>query len=82
MTFKSFARRIDPRPPTRAALPAMPVPGGEWVRLRRHATIRIEESLDHIPTVLHRLGLFLLIGSFAMVAFCIAVVIVLIHAVA
>jgi hypothetical protein len=43
---------------------------------------RLEESLDHVPTVLRRLGLFLLIGSFAMVAFAVAVVIVLIHAVA
>lgn len=82
MTFKSLARRVDPRPPAREALPAVPVRGGEWARLRRHATMRLEESLDHVPTVLHRLGLFLLIGSFAMVAFSIAVVIVLIHAVA
>jgi hypothetical protein len=82
MTLKSLARRIDPRPPTRTALPAAPSPAGDWARLRRHAAIRLEESLDHVPTVLHRLGLFLLIGSFAMVAFAIAVVFVLIHAVA
>jgi hypothetical protein len=44
--------------------------------------MRLEESLDHVPTVLRRLRLFLLIGSFAMVAFAVAVVIVLIHAVA
>jgi hypothetical protein len=82
MTLKSLARRIDPRPPTRAALPAVPSPTGEWTRLRRHAVMRLEESLDEVPTVLRRLGLFLLIGSFAMVAFAVAVVIVLIHAVA
>jgi hypothetical protein len=44
--------------------------------------MRLEESLDHVPTVLRRLGLFLLIGSIAMVAFAVAVVVVLIHAVA
>lgn len=79
MTLKSLARRIDPRPPTPAAGPSS---AGDWARLRRHAAMRLEESLDHVPTVLRRLGLFLLVGSFAMVAFAIAVVIVLIHAVA
>jgi hypothetical protein len=32
--------------------------------------------------VLRRLGLFLLVGTFAMVAFSIAVVVILVHAVA
>ena len=59
----------------------MPSGSGDWRRLSRHAALRIEESLDHVPTVLRRLGLFLLVGSFAMVAFSVAVVIVLIHAV-
>ena len=81
MSMRSLARRIDPRAPRPAALPASPSPVGDWARLRRHAARRIEESLDHVPTVLRRLGLFLLVGSFAMVAFCVAVVIVLIHAV-
>jgi hypothetical protein len=81
MTFKSLARRVDPRRPPGTAVPVAS-PTGDWTRLRRHAVVRLEESLDHVPTVLHRLGLFLLVGSFAMVAFAIAVVIVLIHAVA
>lgn len=80
MTLRSLARRVDPRAP-RPALPAVPSPAGDWSRLRRHAALRLEESLDEVPTVLRRLGLFLLIGSFAMVAFALAVVIVLIHAV-
>lgn len=80
MTLRSLARRIDPRPP-RPALPAVPSTAGDWSRLRRVAALRLEESLDEVPTVLRRLGLFLLIGSFAMVAFALAVVIVLIHAV-
>jgi hypothetical protein len=82
MMLKSLTRRIDPRPPTPAVLAAAPSSGGDWARLRRHAAMRLEESLDYVPTVLRRLGLFLLIGSFAMVAFAVAVVIVLIHAVA
>ena len=82
MTLKSLARRVDPRRPPRTVVPVAPSPSGDWTRLRRHAVVRLEESLDHVPTVLHRLGLFLLVGSFAMVAFAIAVVIVLIHAVA
>lgn len=82
MTLRSLARRIDPRHPTSAALPTAPSSDGDWARLRRHAAMRLEESLDHVPTVLRRLGQFLLIGSFAMVAFVVAVVIVLIHAVA
>ena len=81
MTFKSLARRGDPRRPPRTAVPVAPSPTGDWTRLRRHAVVRLEESLDHVPTVLRRLGLFLLVASFAMVAFCVAVVIVLIHAV-
>jgi hypothetical protein len=82
MMLKSLTRRIDPRPPTPAVLATEPSSGGDWARLRRHAAMRLEESLDHVPTVLRRLGLFLLIGSIAMVAFAVAVVVVLIHAVA
>jgi len=82
MMLKSLARRIDPRPPTAAVLATAPSSAGDWARLRRHAGMRLEESLDHVPTVLRRLGLFLLIASFAMVAFAVAVVVVLIHAVA
>jgi hypothetical protein len=81
MMLKSLTRRIDPRLRTPAVL-ATASSGGDWARLRRHAAMRLEESLDHVPTVLRRLGLFLLIGSIAMVAFAVAVVVVLIHAVA
>lgn len=73
---------IDQRHPTPAAFPTAPSATGDWARVRRHAAMRLEESLDQVPTVLRRLGLFLFIGSIAMVAFAVAVVIVLIHAVA
>ena len=90
MTLKTLADRFDPRARTASRatttvatatpLPAAPV--SDLARLRHHAVIRLEESLDHVPTLLRRLGLFLLVGTFAMIAFAVAVVIVLIHAVA
>jgi hypothetical protein len=82
MTLKTITRRIAPRAAT-APLPAPPAaPSADWARLRHHAALRLEESLDHVPVVLRRLGLFLLVGTFAMVAFAIAVVVVLVHAIA
>jgi hypothetical protein len=91
MTLRSIVRRREPSPvratsrPASAAHAAIPVarkPDGDWAHLRKHALVRIEESLDHVPTVLRRLGTFLLVGTVAMVAFVVAVVIILAHAVA
>ena len=94
MTLRSIVRRHRPalqrsssrsgRPASEAvqAIPVTRRPESDWAHLRRHAMVRIEESLDHVPTVLRRLSTFLLVGSIALVAFVIAVVIILAHAVA
>jgi hypothetical protein len=82
MSVKTLARRFDRGPKAAPATPLAPRSPSEWAQLRRHAIVRLEESLDQVPTVLRRLGLFLLVGTFAMVAFSIAVVVILVHAVA
>jgi hypothetical protein len=88
MTLKTITSRFDPRARTAsratavAATPLPAAPVSDLARLRHHAVLRLEESLDHVPTLLRRLGLFLLVGTFAMIAFAVAVVVVLIHAVA
>ena len=93
MTLRSIVRRRDPAPrtvpgsrrQTPRAMQAIPVsraPESDFAHLRKHAMIRLEESLDHVPTVLRRISTFLLVGTVAMVAFVIAVVIILAHAVA
>jgi hypothetical protein len=79
---KILARQSDHRPNATPATPVATGPTPGWAHLRRHAIVRLEESLDHVPTVLRRLGLFLFVGTFAMVAFSIAVVVILVHAVA
>jgi hypothetical protein len=92
MTLRSIVRRRQPATPrtatahrtspARQAVPVARQPESDWAHLRKHAMVRVEESLDHVPTVLRRLGTFLLVGTVAMVAFLIAVVIILAHAVA
>ena len=76
-------RAVGPaRSAAHTAIPVSRPPEGDWAHLRKHAMVRIEESLDHVPTVLRRLGTFLLVGSIALVAFVIAVAVILAHAVA
>ena len=69
MSVKTLARRFDRRPSATPAAPLAAAPTSDWAVLRRHAIARLDESLDHVPTILRRLGLFLLVGTFAMVAF-------------
>jgi hypothetical protein len=78
--MRNMLARLRPGVSTRSTRPV--VTDATWGSLRAHAVHRAHETLAVVPTVVRRVGTFLLIGSIAMAAFAVGMLFVVWHAVA